>query len=120
MKYPQTIIQTEITTQVLNRSDAAIKITGIVYTLNSDTIAEIPLKKNDLKTFKRSITIDKKMAYSNPYWLKSVHDEGFFTVKDPIMLLQPENSAAISVLFKVNIDGIDLQTSSRLQKCGSY
>ncbi len=106
--------QTEITTQVLNRSDAAIKITGIVYTLNSDTIAEIPLKKNDLKTFKRSITIDKKMAYSNPYWLKSVHDEGFFTVKDPIMLLQPENSAAISVLFKVNIDGIDLQVKRPL------
>ncbi len=106
--------KTEVTTQVLNRSDATIKIMSIVYSQNSDTVAEIPLKKNDLKTFKRSITLDKKTPYSNPYWLKSLHDEGFFTVKDPMMILQPENSAALSVLFKVNIEGVDFQISRSL------
>ena len=101
--------QTEITAQMINRSDAIVKATGIVYSANSDTVAEIPLAKNVVKSFKRNITIDKKTPYSNPYWLKKIHDEGFFTVNDPMMILQPENSPALSVLFKVNIDGVDLQ-----------
>ncbi len=105
---------TDISTYAINRSDASVKITSIVYTSSSDTIAEIPLNKNVMRTFKRSISLDKNIPYSNPYWLKSGHDEGFFTVNDPMMLLQPENSAAVSVLFKVNIAGIDLQVTRPL------
>lgn len=101
--------QTEITAQMINRSNANVKATGIVYSANSDTVAEIPLAKNVVRSFKRNITIDKKTPYSNPYWLKKIHDEGFFTVNDPMMILQPENSPALSVLFNVNIDGVDLQ-----------
>lgn len=106
--------KTDITLQAINRSDANVKINSIVYSSNSDTIAEIPLKKNQLNTYKRSIVLDKNTPYSDPYWLKTNHAEGFFNVKDPVMLLQPENSAAYSVQIKINVEGLDLTLNKPL------
>ncbi len=104
----------EITLQAINRSDANVKINSIVYSDKSDTIAEIPLKKNELSVFKRTISLNKNISYSNPYWLKSVHNEGFFTVTDPMLILQPENSAAYSVKINLNIEGLNLEINKPL------
>ena len=100
--------------QAINRSDANVKINSIVYSDKSDTIAEIPLKKNELSVFKRTISLNKNISYSNPYWLKSVHNEGFFTVTDPMLILQPENSAAYSVKINLNIEGLNLEINKPL------
>ncbi len=99
----------EITSQVINRSDANISINRIAWSATSDTIAVIPLNKNKLNTFRRTIILEKKMSYSNPYWLNDSHNEGFFTVNNPMLILKPENPPSYSVLLDVTIDGLDFQ-----------
>ena len=99
----------DITSQVINRSDVIVNINRIAWSVTSDTVALIPLSKNKLNTFKRTVILEKKMSYSNPYWLNVSHNEGFFTVNNPMLILKPENSPAYSVLFDITIDGLDFQ-----------
>ncbi len=104
----------EVTLQAINRSDANISINRILWSAGSDTVAGIPLKKNVMNTFKRTVKLDKQIQYSNPYWLNDVHNEGFFNVKDPMLILNPENTPAYSVSLYLNIDGMDLQLEQPL------
>lgn len=98
----------DITLQAINRSEADVKINSITYSEKSDTIADIPLKKNEISAFKRTVTLDKNTPYSNPYWLNSFQNEGFFTVEDPKLILQPENSAAHNVKINLTVDGLSI------------
>ncbi len=104
----------EITTQAINRSDAVINVSRIAWSGNSDTTATIPLRKNVLNTFKRSVVLDKSIPYSNPYWVNESHSEGYFSVKDPLMILRPENPPAYTVSFDVEVEGIQLKIERTL------
>jgi LmbE family N-acetylglucosaminyl deacetylase len=99
----------EITTQAINRSEALINLKHIEWSATSDTTATIPLLKNILNTYKRTILLDEKITYSNPYWLNESHNEGYFTVRDPQLILKPENPPAYIVSFDAEVEGLQLR-----------
>ena len=95
----------DIAIQAINRSNAHVNLKRIAFSASSDTIAVMPLLKNVVNTFRRTITLDKDIPYSNPYWLNQPHHEGFFSVDNPEQLLRPENQPAYTVFFELEIDG---------------
>lgn len=97
----------ELTSQSINRSNTNVSINRIIWSDSSDTLAAILLKQNEMKTFKRMISLEKNTPYSNPYWLNANHIEGYFTVNDPMLILTPENNSAYHIIYEMTVDGMN-------------
>jgi LmbE family N-acetylglucosaminyl deacetylase len=95
----------ELSTQIINRSNAIVKLNKIFWGNGTDSITDLVLKPNELYTFKHSTPISTDIPFSGPYWLNSAHDEGYFTVSDPQLIGKPENKPALSTTFELEIEG---------------
>jgi LmbE family N-acetylglucosaminyl deacetylase len=99
----------EFQSQFINRSSSDIKVNKISWETNDDTLMALSLKSNVFSTFKHIVTLPASIPYSSPYWLNETHDEGYFTVKDQTLIGKAENSPAVSVIFDITIDGLNLK-----------
>ncbi|MBL0330417.1 MAG: PIG-L family deacetylase [Bacteroidetes bacterium] len=103
-----------ITTQIINRNKNEVKLNTVSFLQQSDTTTALILKPNELYTFKRKEKIATSLPYSNPYWLNEKHDIGIYSVKNPLLIGQPENESKTNVQFKITIQDLNLTITREL------
>ena len=103
-----------ITTQVVNRNKADIKLNAISFLKQTDTTTALILKQNELYTFKHKEKLSATAPYSNPYWLNEKHDIGIYTVHNPLLIGKPENDAYAKVTFDITIQDLNLKIERAL------
>lgn len=97
--------------EVVNRSATPIKLVQIKSSsLTIDSILNTDLQFNKLFNFKSRKTLLGTSAYSDPYWLREEHGDGFFKVPTNSFIGKPENDPAALIDFLIEINGerIDL------------
>jgi LmbE family N-acetylglucosaminyl deacetylase len=104
----------DITAQIVNRNEVEIKLNKIGWSTNEDSLLNLWLKPNELYSFKHSKGLSAEMPYSGPYWLNNSHSEGLYNVSEIRKIGQAENSPAISVLFHLEVSGLNLKISRPL------
>ena len=97
-----------VTAQVVNRSSSDIKLKRVSFLNQSDTLPAIPLKQNELYTFKRKEKLSSSISFSNPYWLNDKHSSGSYTVKDMTLIGKPENDGIAKVVFEISVNDLTL------------
>lgn len=97
-----------LSAQVIARSSADVVLKKINYAGVSDTSMNLALKTNELYTFKRKERTPPELPYSTPYWLRSEHSEGLYSVSDPALIGKPENDAALNFTFQISVAGFDM------------
>jgi LmbE family N-acetylglucosaminyl deacetylase len=95
-----------LTTQIINRSKVEMKLSHLSFFNQSDTNMALSLKLNELYTFKRKERLSPNLNFSNPYWLNTKHEQGIYTVNDPVLIGTPENDQALKVFFRITIGDI--------------
>ncbi|MCU0368396.1 MAG: PIG-L family deacetylase [Cyclobacteriaceae bacterium] len=98
--------------ELINRSGIEVSFQQLSSAdLNYDSTFSLPLKSNQLITFKTNRLIRNDKPYSSPYWLKEKHTQGLFTVNDKSLIGKPENDPAIVIRAKINVQGEELRLS---------
>ncbi len=97
--------ETEFTAQVLSKNNTPIKLNAISFQAQQVKL-DSALKSNELGVFKKKMTLDNSLSYSNPYWLKEKHDIGLYYVPDLLQRGQPLNRPSVKVSYDVTIAGL--------------
>jgi hypothetical protein len=98
----------EINLLAVNRSSNEIKLNKVE--LNGTEFAfDKPLKNAELLNENIKIVTGLANNISQPYWLNDEHGIGRFTVKNQLLIGKPENDAALTANYSVNINGKDFQ-----------
>ncbi len=74
-----------------------------------DTTMDQPLLKNRNLNFAKTFFIPQSKPVTQPYWLVSKMEEGYFNVDDQQKIGQPDIDPAYTATFSLNIEGLDLQ-----------
>ena len=94
----------EINNEVVNRSGVEVTLQQI---FAPDIAFDSTLSfvaKDDISTiFKSKKTLTATKSYSDPYWLRNVHEQGLFNVTDKSYIGKPQNDPAVTVSFKLKI-----------------
>lgn len=100
--------------QVISRNKTDVHLTKLTFLSQTDTVTNLPLKPNELYSFRHKEKLALTLPYSNPYWLNTTHDIGRYRVSDQLLIGKPENDAAASVLFNITIQGLNLKLERKL------
>ena len=92
-----------IVSQVVNRSNSAVKLNKISFLSQTDSATNLPLKMNQLYSFNHKEKISPDASFSNPYWLTEQHTPGLFIVQDQQKIGKPENDFSAKVIFDLTI-----------------
>ncbi|QDK81205.1 PIG-L family deacetylase [Spirosoma sp. KCTC 42546] len=95
----------KISTNIVSRVDAPVKLQSIHYSTGKDTTLNLALKPNDVILFPTTLTIPKTQAISQPYWLEKPIDKGLFQVDNQQLIGLPENPAAVTASYTFEIGG---------------
>jgi LmbE family N-acetylglucosaminyl deacetylase len=98
-----------INAQIISRNNAAVQLNKITFLSQTDTLPKLTLNTNELYTFKHKEKLSTALPYSNPYWLNEKHEPGRYKVFDQQLVGKPENAAAASVAFDLDIQGLNLK-----------
>ena len=99
-----------ITAQAVLRSNSStVKLNKISYLNKTDTVTALSLKPNELYSFKHKEVLPVSYSFSSPYWLNEPPLPGMFTVKNPLLIGQPENTEVAKVVFDIELNGLDLK-----------
>lgn len=98
----------DITAQIVCRNRVPVKLNKLTW-ISNDTLPALILKQNELLTFRHRDVLTATQAYSNPYWLNEEHGAGMFKVKNRLLIGQPENAAPASVVFDIELSGLNLK-----------
>lgn len=63
------------------------------------------LEKNKNVNFAKTFYVPSSHALTQPYWLEDKMEEGYFNVKNPLQIGQPDVDAAYNVLIELKIFG---------------
>lgn len=96
-----------VTAQVVNRNGGEVTLKSLAF-LQTDTVTNMLLKKNELISFKRREALPATTPFSNPYWLNDAHEQGLYAVGNPWLINTPQNDPAAKVYFNIGIQGLDL------------
>jgi len=70
-----------------------------------DTILAKPLVKNRNLAFSKNIFVDRDIPLTQPYWLESKMEEGYFNVKDQQKIGGPDVDPSITAAIQVKVFG---------------
>ncbi len=97
----------ELTIEAIQRAGDDVVLKSFSYLpMNTDTVADLVLERNQAYKFFKEITLPKDLTYTNPYWLNEEAKMGMYTVKDQAMRGQPITPRALQVQFNVEIEGV--------------
>ncbi len=103
----------DVSIEVINRSDAALKLSSIRFSISEDrSIYNLPLAANQVTEFSYGLVIPEDLGYSMPYWLKQPSlTEGRYLVNDPLKIGIPENVPWLSgyIVLKLEDQFINLE-----------
>ena len=74
-----------------------------------DTTINKPLATNDNVTITKQLPVAQDKPLSQPYWLVSPSQKGYFNVADQQLIGKAENDAAYQAVFHFTINGYPLQ-----------
>lgn len=95
----------KISTNVVNRVDAPVKLVNVRYSNGKDTTLNLALKPNDVILFPTTLAIPKTQKISQPYWLEKPIDKGLFQVDNQQLIGMPENPPALTASYTFEISG---------------
>jgi len=95
----------KLTTTVVGRSDSPVRLVKVQYSTGKDSTLNVLLKPNDQLTLPTTLTIPKTQKISQPYWLEKPIEKGVFQVNNQALIGLPENPAALSATYTIEIDG---------------
>ncbi|AUC77122.1 PIG-L family deacetylase [Olleya sp. Bg11-27] len=95
----------DITIEVLNRSNATIKLDSYSIS-NTETTYGKPLNTNDKQELKAQLDIPTTLQPTAPYWLNKKGSLGMYRVDDNNLIGKPETPRAITVAFNLKINGV--------------
>lgn len=95
----------KVAVSAINRSEASIVLEKVILPQGSNSSPQKNLEKDQLYKEDKSLTLDTKIAYSNPYWLTEKHSEGLFRVNDPLLIGLAEAPEPIEAQFVLSYQG---------------
>jgi len=98
--------QVHLVTQIIKRSDAPVSLNGLRFLNQSDTLCNLPLKNNQLYTFKRAEILSRDLPCTSPYWLNRS--------AEPHLRGLPEAPSLTQVEFQLLIGGLALSVQRDL------
>jgi LmbE family N-acetylglucosaminyl deacetylase len=72
-----------------------------------DTVFNLPLLKNKNVVFDKTIFVPAAKPITQPYWLETKMEEGYYNVKDPQLIGVPDIQPAYTAKILINIEGQD-------------
>ena len=100
----------KIQVEAVNRSNVSVSLGNIDFIeLNVNESIEKVLENNQPVRLNLSMLIGPQVSISQPYWLKNEGTLGMYRVDDKNLIGKPQNDPAINALFKVIINGQELQ-----------
>lgn len=103
-----------VTAQAIVRNSGLVKLDKISWLGQSDTLTALTLKHNELYSFRHQENLSLSMSCSNPYWLNEPHGTGMFTVKDQLLIGQPENNSPANIVFHIQLADLALPVKRNL------
>ncbi|MCC5931972.1 MAG: PIG-L family deacetylase [Cyclobacteriaceae bacterium] len=98
-----------LTAEMINRSDVNVSVKSIMleqeqkhHKISRD------LKNNISQDWKYDFTIDQNADHSQPYWLREEGSIGMFIVNDQSKIGKPVNEPAISGIFVLDVNGVEV------------
>ena len=105
---PGNDIQTKVT--LVNRSSIPVLIERMDFSpLAADTTLMVNIRDNEPYYIDKKIHIPDSYPVSQPFWLEQKPDNGLFTIGDPKLVGQAENSPSIEMDIFLNIHGKSLK-----------
>jgi len=96
--------ETRSSIEILNRSNIRLQLENITASgLKWDSTFTAALETNTPVVVDLRARVDPEAPFSDPYWLKSPHSTGLFTVADKNKIGMPENLPAVMFSFKVRM-----------------
>jgi LmbE family N-acetylglucosaminyl deacetylase len=101
--------------EIVSRAGSDITLTKITSSaLAWDTTINQVLEKNKKVSINSTTSINEKLSYTEPYWLRDPHDQGIFKVRDPRMIGSPQNDPAVEFTFGLAVGGEQLEVKRPL------
>jgi len=104
----------ELTLLAVNRSANEIKLNKVEIN-GTELVFDKTLKTAELLSESKKVATGLNNSISQPYWLIDEHGIGRFTVKNQLLIGKPENDAALTANYYININGKDFQYSIPVQ-----
>jgi LmbE family N-acetylglucosaminyl deacetylase len=100
----------ELSFEVLNRSNANIRLKSIKISTNkSESSKDILIKNNIKERFKDSLFLAlTNLKYTTPYWLQDKGSLGMYLVHDEQLIGMPETPRGVIVDFNLEINGLPI------------
>ncbi len=80
-----------------------------------DSIVEMNLEKNQNVTIDYTFRLDNNAPVSQPYWLENGMKQGYFDVKNQLLIGRAENKPNYSARFKIQIEGEEFTVEKPVQ-----
>lgn len=94
----------EIKSYLINRSNIPVILEKISYSDKDSTLNKV-VTENQLFSIARTITLNEKTSFSEPYWLVEKSSIGAFKINDQNLVGLPENPSPLNVNYQIQIGG---------------
>lgn len=101
--------------QIICNSNIPVTVQQVTYGGKDTLTGNLPLEYNRLRTFTELQTLPASLPLTQPYWLRSTHPIGMYTVDDPMLTGYPENRPALEAVIKLKINGEDFVVNRPVQ-----
>jgi LmbE family N-acetylglucosaminyl deacetylase len=111
---PNSTLKIEI--EVLNRSNIAMKLTGIgaIPTYETKEKKTVELKNNIPFNETTTLNLDKSINYTNPYWLNETGTNGMYRVDELEKIGLPDVIRQVTVGFWIEILGTEIPFDTKV------
>jgi len=90
----------------ISRSYNGILLDKVTFPGKTDTTTALTLRQNELNTFSHTEALSSNLPYSSPYWLNEKHGDGYFTVRNRMIIGMPENEPGVIVKFHIRVEDL--------------
>ena len=98
----------DLKAEILARNPSTVKLKSISFSSLHEELIGKELTINTIEKIEVKEKIAQSTSYSAPYWLVEDHPHSMYIVRNEKLIGQPENAAALNVVFHINVNGIDL------------
>lgn len=101
-----------VKTTIINRSDQPFTLHSLGFPkVTPDAVLDRPLNNNEPAVIETTLRIPKDYPLSQPYWLDTAHQGGFYSIEDRNLIGLAENPPAICARISLNAGGRLLEYS---------
>lgn len=94
----------QVSVEVVNRSDADIRLLGIFLPYKKEIGFEKTLENNRDTTATFTFKVADNEPFTSPYWLNRPKSNGIYSVQDKTLIGQPEQAKNLKVSFYLSVE----------------